>query len=266
MLSRLAPVQILLIGLVLFALSALASSTNLADDTTLGKQQLSKNDFRGAVVTFARVLQRSPGDAVAHYYTGMAYAGMGEPEVAIEHWQLSLVYDPDSPVARDAREQLNRAITLALAKKAAPPADTSRPPSPQPSNPRFNIMGAQVLDKTTKLIWSRCSYGQVWDNTAGCVGTIKSLSFTGARRAESDGWRLPSRMELVSLWERDPKTKKIIAGADPTVFSTTDPLTTLYWSSSEEDASFSWAVNLGANPYEAILYRTSLYAVRLVRK
>jgi len=64
-----------------------------------------------------------------------------------------------------------------------------------------------LLDKRTRIIWSRCSHGQIWDNQQ-CIGSATTLSFTQARLAarnqatqEKQAWRLPTVSELSLLVE-----------------------------------------------------------------
>jgi hypothetical protein len=52
--------------------------------------------------------------------------------------------------------------------------------------------GAMVLDKTTKLVWQRCSVGQMFDKVKGCVDEGKKFNFDEAQQLSQDGWRVPT--------------------------------------------------------------------------
>jgi hypothetical protein len=63
--------------------------------------------------------------------------------------------------------------------------------------------GAEVLDKKTKLVWQRCSLGQVWDNKS-CTGTATKYSWKQALEAakiSTGDWSVPDAHELRSLLE-----------------------------------------------------------------
>lgn len=63
--------------------------------------------------------------------------------------------------------------------------------------------GAEILDKQTKLIWQRCSIGQVWNGTT-CTGVASTHTWTDAlaqAKAIGHGYRLPNIKELLSLVE-----------------------------------------------------------------
>jgi hypothetical protein len=59
--------------------------------------------------------------------------------------------------------------------------------------------GAMVLDKSTNLIWQRCSVGQTFDKLKGCVGEAKEFTFEEAQQLSKNGWRVPTIRELESL-------------------------------------------------------------------
>lgn len=57
---------------------ALAFNPNLVEaDAAIGEIQLEREEYIGAIVSFRRVINRSPGNANAHYNLGMAIKGRG---------------------------------------------------------------------------------------------------------------------------------------------------------------------------------------------
>ncbi len=77
------------------------------------------------------------------------------------------------------------------------------------ANFQLNADGT-VLDKTTKLMWSRCLVGQSWDSSSNsCTGTAQQLDWSEAllesKRSTLAGystWRLPNAKEVLTLVER----------------------------------------------------------------
>ena len=78
--------------------------------------------------------------------------------------------------------------------------------------------GQEVTDSTTKLVWRRCSEGQRFDGKT-CSGKLVKYKYGAARQAaeaaaKSTGkpWRMPSREELVSLYDEKLKRKPRLDG------------------------------------------------------
>lgn len=71
---------------------------------------------------------------------------------------------------------------------------------------RYEITGTSgeyVKDKITGLEWQRCSLGQTWNSAANSCDGVAS-KFTTAQTtpmftADADGWRVPTRDEMLSL-------------------------------------------------------------------
>ena len=83
---------------------------------------------------------------------------------------------------------------------------------------RFSVVGNEVTDKQTGLIWQRCIYGQTWNGTA-CSGSATQFTFASALQKAAElnkqGWRLPSFKELFSLVTYGPGNTSLDAVAFP---------------------------------------------------
>jgi hypothetical protein len=63
---------------------------------------------------------------------------------------------------------------------------------------------SEVQDLDTRLIWQRCSLGQVWDGQT-CTGNATRHTWRGAlelAKQAGNGWRVPNIKELQSLLDR----------------------------------------------------------------
>lgn len=123
--------------------------------------------------------------------------------------------------------------------------------NPTAANDRYQNLGdGTVIDLTTKLMWKRCSEGQVgvlcdtgaeegfyWDDS---LQYIESLNSTGGFAGYSD-WRLPNRKELESLVEESCVSPAI------NLFQFPNTPNSFYWSSSRYpgESIFAWGVNFG---------------------
>jgi hypothetical protein len=145
--------------------------------------------------------------------------------------------------------------------------------------------GAMVLDKTTNLVWQRCSVGQTLDNAKGCVGEAKTFNFNEAQQLSKEGWRVPTIRELQTLrvcstgFNKDMKDLQDGGetvpsecngnGSQPTINTAAFPNTLLnidYWSSSPYvgNSNLAWLVNF-SNGYVYNGSRDNDSYVRLVR-
>lgn len=68
---------------------------------------------------------------------------------------------------------------------------------------RFRVLGSDVQDTLSGLVWRRCSHGTEWNGKDRCVGKIAYLGLDAAMSAAPDGWRVPSGPELESIVDVD---------------------------------------------------------------
>jgi hypothetical protein len=128
-----------------------------------------------------------------------------------------------------------------------------------------------VTDRTSKLMWVRCSVGQTWEN-GQCAGVAGRYSWQSAQQnamqINRDGklffndWRLPHLRELALITERQCKSPRI----NLTVFPETPSAG--YWTASSRsaEAADGFAFVLAFDT-EGIRYadKQELLHVRLVR-
>lgn len=97
---------------------------------------------------------------------------------------------------------------------------------------RFSLINnnAEVYDKKTGLIWSRCTHGMSWENSVGCFGEIELLTLKEAKKIEqmNKKWRLPSIDELISLVDIECKNYPVDSAVFPDIQSVHGDST--YWS------------------------------------
>ena len=121
-------------------------------------------------------------------------------------------------------------------------------------------------DKTTGLMWMRCSLGQNWDGNT-CDGSAAILSWADSLKAAvahefagySD-WRLPNKNELESLVEGRCFSPAI----SETAFPATPPA--YFWTSSPYAAveEGAWSIDFGYGTVNASVKHGSVH-IRLVR-
>lgn len=103
-----------------------------------------------------------------------------------------------------------------------------------------------VQDKITGLMWTRCAYGQSWDNAnSTCTGSAVKITWQDALQLSetiNDGghsdWRIPNIKELATIVEK----ACVDASVNATLFPATSPEN--YWSSTTVTGSESsaWAI------------------------
>jgi len=131
-------------------------------------------------------------------------------------------------------------------------------------NSRYVEQGDQVYDKVSQLTWSRCSLGQHWVAGKGCIGTVRQISFDQAAKFSNEQWRIPTAAELAGLIDRSKKNMPDVLATDSLAFPDMDLDKLYYWSATEENNSFAWAVLFVDGGVPSILYRSHRYAVRFV--
>jgi hypothetical protein len=132
--------------------------------------------------------------------------------------------------------------------QTAPERDDPRPPSMSGSG-RFRLRDGEAEDLRTRLVWQRCPVGMAYSAGRGCVGAPQRFGLGDVRGMGSDGWRLPTRDELLTL------VVKSRAGHPPMieepVFPGMGTRYLQYWSSTAHDPEHTdqvWCVDfaLGA--------------------
>lgn len=142
-------------------------------------------------------------------------------------------------------------VPLIIASAMAMPsqAQTCYDSSIFPTTPTDNfaiVAPGVVKDNTTGLIWSRCAYGQTWNDTASsCDGQSAEVTWQEALQAASTAtlgdftdWRIPNAKELATVVEK--------MCVDPAVNNTLFPSTPSgnFWTSTTvfDDIASAWAV------------------------
>lgn len=138
------------------------------------------------------------------------------------------------------------------------------------ANLRYLIKGDSVLDKETNLTWMRCSIGQKLVKGTGCIGKAKEFNFEEALQQGRDGWRLPTKDELLTLVDKDRLKNMKVPTMDRVAFPVLDENEMWYWSGTLGGNSAAWYVGFNGGFFNGgITYRSgdrnSRFPVRLVR-
>ncbi|MFN7935815.1 MAG: tetratricopeptide repeat protein [Bryobacteraceae bacterium] len=64
-----------------------------------GAIAVAKRDYRNAAKLLEQAAQKKPDSAYAHYYAGLAYNGLKQPDKMVEHFRTFLKLAPDAPEA-----------------------------------------------------------------------------------------------------------------------------------------------------------------------
>jgi hypothetical protein len=123
-----------------------------------------------------------------------------------------------------------------------------------------------ATQKSTGLMWMRCSLGQNWDGKT-CRGKASAYTWEDALQAANrykfaghSDWRLPNKNELETIYEGSCTLPAI----NERVFPATPP--TYFWSSSPYSglADGAWSLDFGYGALNATA-KTGKLPVRLVR-
>jgi len=129
------------------------------------------------------------------------------------------------------------------------------------------VKGPVVIDLLEGLEWMRCSVGQVWSN-GGCRGKVLKAPLEAAdnvisraSRSSGDGWRLPTRKELMRLAEMNDAPPMINVTQFPGTYRGS------YWTSDRNRLLWGnhWVVNFNTGHAYARALPRQLLAFRLVR-
>ncbi|MGE3476709.1 MAG: DUF1566 domain-containing protein [Rhodospirillaceae bacterium] len=151
-------------------------------------------------------------------------------------------------------------FVLIIALLSAAPAfaacrdDTIRPPTA-----RYELRGETALDKKTRLEWQRCSLGQTWSEETGCTGEVVGLTWDEAHSLDSEGWRVPTRFELMSL-----VSSTCTPAVNASVFPGMEEPFLIYWTTSKSGRKV-WMVNFRTGTMRSYIGKGLLAPVRLVR-
>lgn len=136
--------------------------------------------------------------------------------------------------------------------------------------------GSQVLDRKTRLIWTRCIEGQVWTGSVCRAGDPQAvnpgpkLSYGGAvkyaasRVSAKESWRIPTKKELLTL--REPGCHN--PSLNLTVFPTEPAWSSdgMFWSSTPESKVGRALVSaIGTSDSWSDTSPSKMHHVRLVR-
>ena len=138
---------------------------------------------------------------------------------------------------------------------------------------RFELLGPEVVDLQTGLVWQRCSVGMGLDGQR-CTGQAGRFTWDEARGLGRDGWRPPELDELASLVVLARKQRGELPRLDPIAFpdgDAGDPLQ--YWSinyhacasNTQLGCGLSVALNIRVNGESGLTPREQRLRVRLVR-
>ena len=85
---------ILLVASCLVALLAVRARWRGQEPVEQGMRLVSEGDYVPAARALARAVALAPRDARAHYYLGLAYAGLGRSEASVNHLEEAVQLRP----------------------------------------------------------------------------------------------------------------------------------------------------------------------------
>ncbi|MDP1985063.1 MAG: DUF1566 domain-containing protein [Sulfuritalea sp.] len=133
------------------------------------------------------------------------------------------------------------------------------------ANSQYVIQGESVYDKRADLTWARCTVGQRWKERVGCEGIVRVFTFDQAQQQGANGWRVPSKKELVTLIDRKKANSHRKPTIDNVAFPDMDESILRYWTSTPDGASGGWDVSFLDGTINYLSNRSDTYPVRLVR-
>ena len=134
----------------------------------------------------------------------------------------------------------------------------------QPPTRIYEIHGAEVYDVESGVTWQRCSVGQTWAATKGCIGPVRLFSFDDAQRLGGGVWRLPTNIELAKLIDHARAFQELRPTLHVEAFPDTDPEKLWYWTSTSDGPYVAWYASFVDGRF-SLDGRNFQYAVRLVR-
>jgi hypothetical protein len=130
---------------------------------------------------------------------------------------------------------------------------------------RFALHGPEAYDAATSLTWQRCSVGQQWTESSGCVGDVQQFSFDDALILSNGAWRVPTKDELATLIDRERVERHQSPFFDTAAFPGTNPARLRYWTGTPSGVAMAWAAFFNIGALGADNDRRSAFSVRLVR-
>jgi cation transport regulator ChaC len=149
--------------------------------------------------------------------------------------------------------------------------DTRSYPLSSPTSRFADNADGTVTDMESKLMWTRCSAGQVWAGGT-CSGMASRHTWQAAQGVARDvnqrgtyfytDWRLPLLREIATITERQCRSPRINLAVFP------DTPVTQYWTASSRSGpqaeGFAFAIGMGADGVE-FQDKDQANMVRLVR-
>lgn len=164
--------------------------------------------------------------------------------------------------ARLAKAALLAAALAAAAHAAEAACPKSRLPD---GKPRFELKAGEATDRTTGLVWSRCSLGATW--TSGkCDGERADVDHEEATAAAKPPWRLPTARELSSLIDPDCGRPAIDQTVFPDVTGSNEEGAEEFWTSTPGGINEMMVVIDLADGYGDIRSPGFKRSARLVRR
>ena len=135
------------------------------------------------------------------------------------------------------------------------------------SSKTYFSKGPVAVDVMEGLEWMRCSIGQVWSDET-CVGEPMQLHYAAISvvlertlASSGEGWRLPTRKELIALIETNDEPPMINAKYFPATYAGS------YWTADKNRflANGHWVVNFYTGHSYGRAAKTQYFAIRLVK-